>query len=111
MTKSKLIPVKEWVEFCGLFTNGNKGRLVTISDIDERAMDNVLAKEMPLWAIDYDPIDKGDDIVVTLGENSMEFSHTIDAPVELWESRNEKGVVNQLRIIDRSNNEYNLTFG
>ena len=111
MTRSKQIPMDRWVEYCSIFSNGNKGRLLTISDIDERAGYNILVEEMPLWAVDYDPIDKGDDIVISLGKSDVEYSHTIDAPVEMWESRNEKGIVNQLRIIDQNNNEFNLTFG
>ncbi len=110
MVKSKQIPGDRWVEYCSLLTDGNRGRLMTISDIDERAGLNLLVNEMPLWAVDYDPAEKGDDIVVSMGKDSIEYVHTIDAPVEIWESRNDKGVVVQLRIIDRSSNEFNLTF-
>lgn len=111
MTKTKQIPTERWLEHCSMFTNGNRGRILTLSSIDPETGYEVLAGEMPLFGIDYDPISKGDDMTISLGKNSPEFSHVVKAPVEFWESHDDNGVVEQIRIIDQNNGEINLTFG
>lgn len=93
-----------------LFTNGNKGGLVSITLFNTGASNETLAEELPFMAIDYDPIKKGDDMVISLGGESIAFSHTIDASVELWETHDDKGVVTSMEIVDQNNNKVTLTF-
>lgn len=49
-------------------------------------------------------------MVISLGGKSIAFSHTIDAPVELWETHDDKGVVTSMEIVDQNNNKVTLTF-
>ncbi len=110
MAQSKQIQIDKWIEYCGLFSNGNRGRLLNIIAMDLKSGYQVVAEGLPLMALDYDPIKKGDDMIVSLGRDSLEFSHTIMAPVELWEYHNEKGVVTSVEIIDQNNNKLILLF-
>ncbi len=111
MAGSKQIQTERWIEYCSLFTNGNKGRPLNIITMDDKKAYRVLEEGLPLMAVDYDPVDKGDDMVVSLGKDSLEFSHTIEAPVEMRENRDEKGVVTSLEIFDQNNYKIILIFG
>jgi hypothetical protein len=42
-----------------MFSSGNRGRIVTLE-----YMGAIIAKEKPLQDIEYDPIRKGDDLVM-----------------------------------------------
>jgi hypothetical protein len=110
MEKSKQIQIEDWIEHLSLFTNGNKGRLVSISTEDSEMGNNRLADKLPLMAIDYDPLKKGDDILISLGGESADFRHEINAPVEMWETHNDLGVVILMEIIDQNNNKVILAF-
>ena len=110
MAHTKQIENERWAEFCSLFSNGNKGRLLSITLNDDETGYQLLAENLPLMGLDYDPIKKGDDMIVSLGKESLEFSHTIDAPVELWEYQNDMGVITSIEIIDQNNNKLILTF-
>lgn len=93
MVKTKQIEGYSWLDYCSLFSNGNKRRLLNVAWDDDETGFQMLAEDMPLMGLDYDPINKGDDMIVSLGKDSLEFSHTIDAPVEMWELHNELGVI------------------
>jgi Ni2+-binding GTPase involved in maturation of urease and hydrogenase len=110
MAGTKQIRTENWVEHLSLFTNGNHGRKVSISVVDQTEGEEHIAKDLPLMAIDYDVISKGDDIVISFGGDSLAFSHTVEAPIELWETHNDKGVVTIMKIIDQNNNECILKF-
>ena len=55
-----------------MFTNANKGRLTTIKFINLEESDDLLSEYFPLMAIDYYPVGKGNDLVITLGHDSIE---------------------------------------
>lgn len=44
-------------------------------------------------AIDYDSISKGDVMGIAFGDDSLVYSHTEEAPIVLWESHDDNGVV------------------
>jgi hypothetical protein len=46
-----------------------------------------------MMAVDYDPVGKGSDIVVTTGIDEIDYSHTIQAPAEVWQAQNNDGEV------------------
>ena len=55
-----------------------------------------------MLAVDYDPQDKGDDIVIATGRDAIDYTHTIVAPTEVWEEEDENGNIVSLEITDRS---------
>lgn len=110
MAGTKQIQIADWSDHTTLFTNGNKGRMVSISVTDAESVSRTLVEQLPFMAIDYDNIKKGDDMVISLGKNTLEFSHTVEAPVELFENHNDLGVVTSVKIIDQNNNNIVLDF-
>jgi hypothetical protein len=101
MAQTKKIDQERWLEFLSMFSNGNRGRLVGIEVADMAIGDQPLTDAAPLFAIDYDPANKGDDLVITTGRDDVDYSHKISAPAELWESQDDNGKVVALEIIDR----------
>ena len=101
----------EWQVFFVLFSNGNRNRPLTIEVIDLQSGTTGQAKQGPLMAIDYDPVGKGNDIVVTTGTNEIDYSHTIQTPVEVWQEQLESGEVGALQIVDQNNVKTVLSFG
>jgi hypothetical protein len=104
MAGTKQIQMENWLDRLDTFINGNRGRKVTTTVSDDTNEEIQIAKDLPLMAIDYDPIKKGDDMVISFGTDTLVYSHTVEAPVELWETHNDKGVVTTIKIIDQNNN-------
>ena len=97
------IDQSDWPDFFVTFSNGNRGRILTIEIFDTESGSTGQAKQGQLMAIDYDPVGKGNDIVVTTGENEIDYSHTIPAPVEVWQEQADSGEVAALAIVDQKN--------
>lgn len=100
----------DWQEFFVLFTNSNRHRGLTIEVIDPQGGTTGQARQGPLMAIDYDPVGKGNDIVVTTGANEIDYSHTIPAPVEVWQEQHDTGQVGALKIVGQNNVKTLLSF-
>ena len=101
MAQTKKIDQGRWPEFLSIFSNGNRGRMVAIEVADLAIGDQPLTEAAPLFAIDYDPANKGDDLVITMGRDEVDYSHKINAPAEIWESQDDNGKVVSLEIINR----------
>lgn len=106
MSITKQIQPENWIERVSLFTDDNRGRLVSITLCNIET----LIDEIPLMSVNYDSQLKGDDMVISVGVDSMKLNHIINAPLELWETQNDCGDVTSMEIIDYNNNEYILTF-
>lgn len=104
------IPRDQWLEYCDIFTNGNQGRSVRIEIVSAESGDALLVDGAPLLAIDYDPVDKGDTMIVSTGRGAIESSHSITAPTEFWEAQDEQGAVVALEIIDQHDARTIVTF-
>jgi hypothetical protein len=110
MSINTQIPQKEWKDFFVTFSNGNRGRELTLEVVDTESGDSGQAKQGKLLAVDYDPIGKGNDIVVSTGVDKIDYTHTIAAPVEVWKAQHDNGEVAALEIIDQNNNKTILSF-
>jgi hypothetical protein len=97
------VPREEWKDFFVTFSNGNRGRMLSLEVLDPEFGDSGQVKQGKLLALDYDPVDKGNDIVVTTGVDEVDYSHTIEAPVEVWKAQKDSGEVAALEIIDQNN--------
>ncbi len=93
----------QWQDFLVKFSNGNRGRALSMETFDSESGDLAATSQGQLMAVDYDPVGKGNDIVVTTGVDEIDYSHTIKAPVELWQAQHDNGEVGALEIIDQNN--------
>ena len=103
MTINTQVPQEEWKDFFVAFSNGNRGRMLSLELLDSDSGDSGQVKQGKLMSVDYDPIDKGNDIVVTTGVDEVEYTHTIEAPVEVWKAQQDSGEVAALEIINQNN--------
>jgi hypothetical protein len=110
MAETKKIDQGRWSEFLSMFSNGNRGRLVAIEIADMADGDQPLADAAPLFAIDFDPAEKGDDMVITTGRDEVDYTHKISAPQEVWESQDDNGKVTALEVIDRNGSKIIVAF-
>jgi hypothetical protein len=97
---NKQIPSERWVEFFDMFSNGNRGRLIAVEIVDLDLGDQTLISNAPLMAMVYDPVGKGNDLVIETGRDTVSYGHTIDAPTEVWTGQDSSGVVQALKILD-----------
>ena len=104
------IPREDWKGFLVTFSNGNRGRMLSLEVLDSESGDSGQVKQGKLMAVDYDPLGKGTDIVVTTGVGEVGYSHTIEAPVEVWKAQQDSGEVAALEIIDQNNVKTILSF-
>lgn len=110
MAQTKKIDRGRWGDFLSIFSNGNRGRTVAIEVADPATGAQELTDAAPLFAIDYDPAGKGDDLVITTGRDEVDYTHTISAPAEIWEAQDDNGKVVALEIIDQSGSKTILAF-
>jgi hypothetical protein len=96
--ETKEIPQERWAEWCDLFTNGNRGRLIGIEIVDDESGAQPLADGVALVAIDYDPEGKGNDMVISYGDEEAPSRHTVAGPVALWQAQDRNGVVVSLEV-------------
>ena len=106
MSITKQIRPENWIERVGIFTDDNRGRLVSITLCNIET----LIDEIPLMSVNYHSQIIGYDMVISVGVQSMELNHIIKAPLELWETHNDRGDITSVEIIDHNNNEFILTF-
>ena len=102
MATNTQISQAEWKDFFVTFSNGNVGRLLTLEVFDSESGDTGQMNQGKLMAVDYDPVGKGNDIVVTTGEGEIDYTHTIQAPVEVWKAQQDNGEVAALEVIDQN---------
>jgi len=99
-----------WPDFCVTFSNGNRGRLLRIEVHQDDQGDNQVVGSGPLLGVAFDPLGKGNDIVVTTGREVEEYTHRIPAPIEVHELQTNVGQVTMLEIIDQNNTKTTLSF-
>ena len=97
---NKSVPRERWGEFFDQFTDGNRGRHISIEIIGSEVGDAELIKSAPLHAIIYDRPGKGDDLVIEVGKDEVNYAHTIDSPTEVLTGQNSNGVMIAVRISD-----------
>ncbi|PHX56531.1 ADP-ribose pyrophosphatase [Tychonema bourrellyi FEM_GT703] len=97
---NKSVPRERWGEFFDQFTDGNRGRHISIAIIGSELGDAELIKNAPLMAMVYDRPGKGDDLVIEVGKDEVNYAHTVDSPTEVLTGQNSNGVMVALRISD-----------
>ncbi|MBE9182252.1 DUF5335 family protein [Oculatella sp. LEGE 06141] len=97
---NKSVPSDRWGEFFDQFSNGNRGRHISIEIINSELGDEELIQNAPLMAIVYDRPGKGDDLVIEVGKTDVSYAHTIDAPTEDLTEQSSSGQIVALSISD-----------
>ena len=98
--ETKEIRVERWEEWCDTFTNGNRGRLIGIRIVDDESGAQPLADGVALVAVDYDPAGKGNEFVLSYGDEEAPSRHTVSGPVALWTAQDQNGAVVSVEVED-----------
>lgn len=107
---SQPIDFDRWLEFFDQFSDSNKGRSVTIEIVDQEMGDQELIHHAPLFSLIYDPVDKGNDLVIETGQNKVSYTHTIDAPTEVVIGQDDQGIVQALQVVSQQGRQTLLKF-
>jgi hypothetical protein len=89
LTETKNISGERWQEFCETYTNGNRGRVVSITIVSEDAGE-LLSKGVVSSDIDCAPVGKDDGFVISCGDQAPLASHVVYVPFELWQALDER---------------------
>jgi Family of unknown function (DUF5335) len=88
---TKSVPPERWGEFFDQFSDGNRGRHISIEIISPEFGDEELIKNAPLMAMVYDRPGKGNDLVIETGKDEVTYAHTVDSPTEVLTGQSESG--------------------
>ena len=96
--ETKKIPADRWAEWSTTFTNGNRGRLLKVELVSDEVGAEPLVDGAALVALDYDPAGKGNNFVISYGDEAAPSSHVVAGPVTVWQAQDENGLVLSLDI-------------
>jgi hypothetical protein len=97
---TKSVPQERWGEFFDQFSDGNRGRHISIEVMTTELGDEELIQNAPLMAMIYDRQGKGDDLVIEVGKEEVTYAHTIDSPTEVLTGQSESGRMLAVYISD-----------
>jgi hypothetical protein len=97
---NKSVPRERWGEFFDQFSDGNRGRHISIEMIGSELGDAELIQNVPLMAMIYDRPGKGDDLVIEVGQDEVTYAHTVDSPTEVLTGQDSNGLMLAVSISD-----------
>jgi Family of unknown function (DUF5335) len=97
---NKSVPRERWGEFFDQFSDGNRGRPISIETIGGELGDAELIRNAPLMAMVYDRPGKGDDLVIEVGQDEVTYAHTVDSPTEVLTGQDSNGLMLVVWISD-----------
>jgi hypothetical protein len=105
---NKSIPQERWVEFFDQFSDGNRGRHISIEILDSELGDEELIENAPLMAMVYDPPNKGDKLTIRqsrrfaneIGKHEVTYAHTVESPKEVLTGQDSNGIMLAVQIRD-----------
>ncbi|MEG4497696.1 DUF5335 family protein [Microcoleus sp. F10-C6] len=105
---NKSVPRERWGEFFDQFSDGNRGRHISIEIINSELGDAELIKNAPLMAMVYDRPGKGDDLVIEVSKDVVTYARTIDSPTEILTGQDSNGVMIAVRISDAAGRQTSI---
>jgi hypothetical protein len=97
---NKSVPSERWVEFFDQFSDGNRGRHVSIEILGAELGDLELIQNAPLMAIIYDPPHNGNKLTIETGKDEVTYAHTVDSPKEVLTGQDANGIMLAVQIRD-----------
>jgi len=107
MNERRQIDQANWSDYLGEVARERRGWLVAVEVVGpnevltKREID-LPAMGLPLLALEYEPATKGNAFILSVGEETVDYEHLVDAPVELVENLDAGGRLSSLEILDRN---------
>lgn len=105
MSQKEHILHDNWIEFLDDFATNNKGRKAYLE-----SSKNGIILDMPLQAVFYDPVGKGNALTLSFGHQEIEVDHVIEAPTEIWSTHSSNGQKISLEITNNTKEKTLLIF-
>jgi hypothetical protein len=97
---NKSIPSEKWLEFFDQFSDGNRGRHISIEILGTELGDEELIQNAPLMAMVYDPPKHGNKLTIETGKDEVTYAHTIDDLKEVLTGQDANGIMLAVQIRD-----------
>jgi hypothetical protein len=120
MSKRAQISHEHWSDYLDQVTAGNRGRRVSLDVVGQadgvpmhspgRSPVAIGLTDAPFLSIEYDPINKGNAIVISSGVGEGAYEHPIEGPVELTANLDPDGRLDSLEILDQNGARTKLNF-
>ena len=107
MSKRKQIGQAHWSDYLGEVAREKRGWLVAVEIVGRnqvltRPETDLPAMGSPLLALEYEPATKGNAIIISVGKETVDYEHAVEAPVELVENLDAGGRLSSLEIVDQN---------
>jgi hypothetical protein len=115
MSEKKQISQDRWVDYLNEVSAGNRGRLIAVdviagNEVSSKPEIDIPVAGAPLLALEYEPVNKGNAIILSTGEQTVDYEHAINATVELIENLDANGELDFLEFCDQNGARTKLNF-
>jgi hypothetical protein len=120
MQQREQIDQEQGSDYLSQVTAGNRGRRISLDVIggagvspdsrDELSPAAVGLTDAPFLSLEYDPVDKGNAIVISSGVDQVAYEHAVEAPTELTANIDPDGRLDSLEILDQNGARTKLNF-
>jgi hypothetical protein len=120
MQKREQIDRDQWSDYLGQVTAGNRGRRISLDVVggagvspegrEELAPVAIGLTDAPFLALEYDPVNKGDAIIISSGMDEVAYEHPVEGPAELTANVDPDGRLDSLEILDQNGARTKLNF-
>lgn len=109
LTREAIDPDR-WLDLCATFSNGNRGRRVSMVLSGGRISPTELVHDQPFFSLAYDTPDKGDQLDISFGADEVDYMHVFNHPEKIFQWKVPDGEVAMLEAIDSKGVICNLSF-
>jgi hypothetical protein len=120
MQEQKQIGQQQWSEYLSQVTADNRGRRVSLDVVGQSPESAKTTGRLapvvvdlgnaPFLSLEYDPVNKGNAIIVSAGENEVSYEHPVENPVQLTANLGPDGRLDSLEILDQNGVRTKLNF-
>jgi hypothetical protein len=120
MQKREQIDQEQWPDYLSQVTAGNRGRRISLDVIgqvgvspgrrEDLAPVAVGLTDAPFLPLKYDPVNKGNAIVISSGVDEVAYEHSVEGPAELTANLDPDGRLDSLEILDQNGARTKLNF-
>jgi hypothetical protein len=120
MQKREHIDQERWPDYLSQVTARNRGRRISLDVIggaggspasgEELAPIAIGLTDAPFLSLEYDPVNKGNAIIISSGVDEVAYEHPVEGPAELTANLDSDGRLDSLEILDRNGARTKLNF-
>jgi hypothetical protein len=120
MQKPEHIDRAQWPDYLSQITAGNRGRRVSLDVIGGAGVSPESSGELapvaigltdaPFLSLEYDPVNKGNAIIISSGADEVAYEHAVEGPTELTANLDPDGRLDSLEILNQNGARTKLNF-